>query len=213
MYTIKQNSVFILDVAAKEIKDNDGITFLVKDFDLVGKHDTLGHATVPTEKILQASGERLELQLRNKGEDSGFLAVRCRPVKEYEREFLATLTGKANGIDFMGVNASYVKAMNPFGAVGVIKDLVSRRTKMEHGVKKVRGEIGMSAILLHSTVILTTFQCSFFLVLYSTVFVQIQIQRERRRLNTCRRRKLKPKHSKILVGVSSHGFRRVPFFA
>ena len=137
IYTIKHDSVFVLDVATKEIQDNDGITFKVKDFDLIGKHDTLGVVTVPAEKILEASGDRLEYQLRNKGVDEGFLAIRCRPVQNYEREFLATLTGKANKRDFMGINASYVKAMSPFGATEVIKGMITRRTKLDHGVKKV----------------------------------------------------------------------------
>ena len=137
VYTIKQNSVFVLDVATKEIKDHDGITFKVLDFDLVGKHDSLGQVTIPADKVLEATGERLELQLRNKGTDSGFLAIRCRPVKEYEREFLTTISSNTKRLDFLGVNSSYVKAMNPFQAMSAVKGMVTRRTRMDHGVKMV----------------------------------------------------------------------------
>ena len=141
IYTVKEQSVFVLDVATKEIKDHDGITLKVLDFDLVGKHDELGQVTVPANKILEASGDRLELQLRNKGEDAGFLAIRCRPAKEYEREFLASLSGSKNISDFMGVKLSHVKAMNPFQVMRAAKGMVTRRTRMDHGVKLVNEDV------------------------------------------------------------------------
>ena len=159
IYTVKERSVFVLDVATKEIKDHDGITFQVMDFDLVGKHDALGQVTVPADKILEASGDRLELQLRNKGVDAGFLAIRCRPAKEYEREFLATLSGSTNISDFMGVKMSHVKAMNPFQVMRVAKGMVTRRTRMDHGVKMVNEE----AVSLKLRVFLPFLFCHIFL--------------------------------------------------
>ncbi|CAB9497692.1 Multiple C2 and transmembrane domain-containing protein 1 [Seminavis robusta] len=139
IYTIQHQSLFILEVATKEIKDNDGITFEVKDYDFIGSNDMLGTVVVPPETILEAKGERLELQLKNKGNDAGFLAVRCRPATNYDREFLQGVTGRSKKRDFMGLNASYDRTMAPKGGGGnVLKTMFTRNNKTEHGVKKYR---------------------------------------------------------------------------
>ena len=42
IFTIAHDNLFILDVAKKEIQENAGVMFKVKDYDFVGKNDELG---------------------------------------------------------------------------------------------------------------------------------------------------------------------------
>jgi hypothetical protein len=134
--------VFILDVATKEIVEEGGITFEVKDYDFIGKNDLLGSAVVPADKILEASGERLELQVKHKGNDAGWLAIRVRPATNYDRKFLEFVGGDtARNKDFLNLEGSYNTLMSPprkrAADKKIIKGLMKQRTKMEHGVKKV----------------------------------------------------------------------------
>jgi Ca2+-dependent lipid-binding protein len=141
IYTIEHGSVFILDVATKEIQEEGGITFNVKDFDLIGSNDLLGSVVVPADTILEASGERLEVQVKHRGNDAGWLAIRVRPATNYDRNFLECVAGgrTSTNKDFLGLESSYKKAMSPPKGTGKkgLKGLTTRKTKMEHGVKKV----------------------------------------------------------------------------
>ena len=176
IYTIKHNSVFILDVATKEIKSRQGINVIVKDYDLIGKlkildevrsywqylldytlihhflhcfsclcmlndtgsNDDLGSVVIPVETVLEASGERLEFQLKHKEENAGFIALRIRPATSYDRDFLKSIgNGKA---DFMGIRSSTTKAMEPIGgATSLMKNMM---TKYEKDGKRSSGYPG-----------------------------------------------------------------------
>lgn len=138
IYTIKQDSVFILNVATKEIKARQGVTISVKDYDLIGKNDDLGQVVVPGDTFLEASGERLEFQLKDHEKDAGFIALRIRPATAYDREFLQSIGGKG---DFMGIRSSTTKAMvmEPLGgARTMLKGMVTKTRKDDNGVKKFK---------------------------------------------------------------------------
>jgi len=111
IFTIEEDSVFILDVATKEIEERQGITVTVKDFDIIGANDSLGSVVVPSDIVLKASGERHEFALKKDGKDAGFIALRFRPATSYDREFLLSVGGSST--DFMGIRESTRKAMDP----------------------------------------------------------------------------------------------------
>lgn len=127
IYTIKHNSVFILDVATKEIQARQGFSVIVKDYDLLGKNDELGSVAIPAETVLEASGERLEFQLKRKEDNAGFIAFRIRPATSYDRDFLNSL-GNSKA-DFMGIRSSTSKAMEFGGARGMMKTLMTKYEK------------------------------------------------------------------------------------
>jgi len=105
------------------------MTFEVKDYDLVGKNDLLGTVVVPPEKILEATGDRLEFNLTKHEKEHGHIAIRCRPATTYDREFLNHAAGDKKK-DFMGLAASNLRAMNPAGGAGsAIKSLMQKRVK------------------------------------------------------------------------------------
>ena len=128
IFTIKEDSVFILDVATKEIKARQGITLTVKDYDMIGKNDDLGSVVVPGETVLEASGERLEFKLKRNDKDAGFIALRFRPAKYYDRRFLQSISTKT---DFMGIMMdSTTKAIEPSGgARNLIKTMLTKYEK------------------------------------------------------------------------------------
>lgn len=84
------HSSVVLDTTAKELKDNKGLVFKVKDWDRVGKNDELGQATVSPETLLEATGEDMELAITpptgHEKEKAGFITFRCRPATEEDRK-------------------------------------------------------------------------------------------------------------------------------
>ena len=78
--------------------------------------------------MLEASGERLEFQLKHKEENAGFIALRIRPATSYDRDFLKSLGN--NKADFMGIRTSTTKAMEPIGgATSLMKNMMTKYEK------------------------------------------------------------------------------------
>lgn len=93
-----------------------------------GKNDDLGKVVIPGETVLEASGERLEFQLKHKEENAGFIALRIRPATSYDRDFLKSLGN--NKADFMGIRTSTTKAMEPIGgATSLMKNMMTKYEK------------------------------------------------------------------------------------
>ena len=135
IFTIKQNNLFVLDVATRELTENGGMIFKVKDYDFLGRNDSIAQVTVPTETILKAEGERLEFVLKSPiGQgDAGFIALRFRPATNYDRQFLEMVSedgGKKKATsDFMGIEHSYEVSMNPKKGTGRLKTLLKKTVK------------------------------------------------------------------------------------
>ena len=156
---MKHNSVFILDTAKKELVDNHGMTFKVKDYDMIGRNDDLCEVTVPAETILEATGERLELQLKHGDKDAGWLAIRVRPVTDYERDFLMNMKAREKRGDFLGLRKSYEKTMKPLGGTGNrLKTLMTKMVKEG----KPANVIVATAVLLKRNLSNSGLHCSFF---------------------------------------------------
>ena len=85
------NSSFVFDTTEKELNDNKGLVFKVKDWDRIGSNDELGQVTVSAETLLQATaGEDMELTITpptgRETEQAGFITLRCRPATEEDRK-------------------------------------------------------------------------------------------------------------------------------
>lgn len=138
VYTIETDSLFILDVSTQELKEKRGLTLQVKDFDVVATvavkaNDTLGFALVPPEVLEEATGERLEFDLKSpRGKPAGVIAMRCRPATNYDREFL----DKVKKDDASAILPKFLNITNPFACVtsdlpgtSLVKGAVMGRTK------------------------------------------------------------------------------------
>jgi hypothetical protein len=105
------------------------------------QNDAVGTVKVPAETLLEAQGERLEFKLNPAawvvGDDAGHIAIRCRPVTAYDREFMAHLKSqgsrffslKTKQTDFMGIDQGYDQLMKTAGGKITAKDLLKKNRK------------------------------------------------------------------------------------
>ena len=63
IYTVKQGSVFIMNVMKQEFEVSEGLKFTVKDYDTVGRNDELGTVVVPGKELCEATGDRKTYKL------------------------------------------------------------------------------------------------------------------------------------------------------
>mmetsp|Transcript_36349 Transcript_36349/g.79135 ORF Transcript_36349/g.79135 Transcript_36349/m.79135 type:complete len:1145 (+) Transcript_36349:145-3579(+) len=134
IYTVKTGSLFLFSTTLRKLFDaREGLKFTVKDYDTVGKNETLGVAVIPPRTLYDANGERMVLPLAPEvGEKfakggNGFIAIRCRKATEHDRQFMRKLN--YGGIDNVG-NASPTAALESKGKMNAFKSLVTLDTKM-----------------------------------------------------------------------------------
>ncbi len=107
--------------------------FIVKDYDQLGKHETLGLVHVPPKTLYFADGERMEFKLqpvpgKTKGDIPGYLAIRCRRATTHDKNFMESIENSFEAI---------AAPKMPKTANNVLKSMTSRTTKVENGIKKV----------------------------------------------------------------------------
>lgn len=91
IWTIKTDSLFLFRTTTKDLFLNHGLSFIVKDYDQVGKHETLGLFSIDSQTIFDANGERMEFKLeppKGTAEVPGHVAIRCRRASEADIKFL-----------------------------------------------------------------------------------------------------------------------------
>jgi hypothetical protein len=94
IFTVATNSLFLLDTDAETFFQSSGLTFVVKDFDAVGRNEIVGKFTVKHADVLQGKGERKEYPLlTSKGEmlSNCLVALRFKPAEPEDIEFLKDL--------------------------------------------------------------------------------------------------------------------------
>lgn len=133
IWTVKTDSLFLLESEAEELFIEEGMKFLVKDFDQFGGNETLGLVHVPPKTLYLADGERMEFKLqpipgKTSDEVPGFLAIRCRRATAHDKKFMEGFESSLNA----AAEPKMPKVSN-----NAIKSIVSRTTKVENGVKKV----------------------------------------------------------------------------
>lgn len=133
IWTIKTGSLFLLEVEAEELFIEDGMKFLVKDFDQFGGNETLGIVHVPPKTLYKANGERMEFKLqpvpgKTTTEVPGYLAIRCRRATAHDKNFIEGFEGSLKAV----AAPKMPKVTN-----SAIKSIISRTVKVEDGIKKV----------------------------------------------------------------------------
>jgi hypothetical protein len=93
VWTLKNGSLFLMTVESKELFLSEGLTFLIKDYDLVGRNESLGLIVVSPQDLYAGKGERMEFKLEpppgsNKKEVDGYMAIRVRHATEYDKKFI-----------------------------------------------------------------------------------------------------------------------------
>jgi Ca2+-dependent lipid-binding protein len=100
IWAVDTQSIFILSATANDFfHANAGLTFIVKDYDAVGKNDVLGKVNVSQKVLLEAKGERMECELQvmlknfdpKKAVYPPKLNLRIRPATKEDFKFVKTL--------------------------------------------------------------------------------------------------------------------------
>lgn len=94
IWTLKTGSLFLLTVESETLFVEDGMKFIVKDFDQLGKDEVLGLVHVNPRLLYRSKGERMEFKLQppigsKDKEVPGYLVLRCRRATEYDIKFMA----------------------------------------------------------------------------------------------------------------------------
>lgn len=161
IYTIKTDSLFILDISTQELQNENGILLKVKDYDSLGRNDDLCSVQIPDDVLLKANGERIEFDLQNKrGNNAGKIAIRCKPTTNYDRQFLSYIyasmddnstkqhtrrdvdssseNGNATNNNIMEeFSAGIEKAMKSKGGENRLRDLFKYKTIEKEGKYKI----------------------------------------------------------------------------
>ena len=134
IWTVKTGSLFTLTIESERLFMEEGMKFLVKDFDQVGANETLGLVHVPPKSLYTAKGERMEFKLqpvpgKTAEEVPGHLAIRCRRATDYDIEFMASYESSQKAM---------AAPVLPKTSNSTIKSIISKTVKVEHDIKKVR---------------------------------------------------------------------------
>jgi hypothetical protein len=93
IWTLKTGSLFLLTTESRRLFLEDGLKFIVKDFDQLGKDEVLGIVHVNPRVFYKANGERMEFKLQpphgsRATEVPGYLVLRVRRATEYDQKFM-----------------------------------------------------------------------------------------------------------------------------
>jgi hypothetical protein len=121
IWTLTTGSLFLLTIESERFFVEDGMKFVIKDFDQFGKDDVLGLVHVNPRILYLANGERMEFKLQppmgsNDEEVPGYLVLRCRRATDYDIKFMSEYakTKGAKGVasyEHPKVNTGLVKTM------------------------------------------------------------------------------------------------------
>lgn len=129
--------------------------FLIKDFDQFGSNETLGVVQVPPKILYEAKGDRMEFKLqpvpgKTSTEVPGYIAIRCRRATADDKKFIEGYEGSMKAV-------AAPKA--PKTNNNAIKSMITRTSKVEDGIKKVRPGYSCSEELHILLVVSGTVMC------------------------------------------------------
>ena len=82
-----------MTVESKVLFLSEGLTCLIKDYDRVGRNESLGLIVVPPQDLYAGKGERMEFKIQpppgsKEKEVTGTIAIRVRRATEYDKKFM-----------------------------------------------------------------------------------------------------------------------------
>jgi hypothetical protein len=93
VWTLKTGSLFLMTVESKALFLSEGLTCLIKDYDRLGRNESLGVIIVPPQDLYAGKGERMEFKIQPKPgsktkEVPGSMAIRVRRATEKDKIFM-----------------------------------------------------------------------------------------------------------------------------
>jgi len=138
VWTLSSGSLFLLHIESRRFFIEEGVRFVVKDFDKMGKDEVLGICKVDPKVFYKAKGERMEFKLtpprlENAGSKDGpngvtpgTLIIRCRRATAYDQKFMADFDKQESK------NAKGVSSYNaPEADTSVFKTLTTKVKKRD----------------------------------------------------------------------------------
>ena len=145
IWTVSTGSLFLLSVESKRFFLKDGMKFVLKDYDKIGKDDVLAIVKVEPKVLYNADGEQMEFKLQpphgsKYSEVPGILVVRCCCMSEYDQKFMFDLRKKSVDVEKIVGIAQYNA---PEATTNVFKTMTTKVKKWdkETGIVRVRVSI------------------------------------------------------------------------
>lgn len=138
VWTLKTGSLFLLHVESRRFFIEEGVKFVVKDFDKMAKDEILGICRVGPKVFYHAKGERMEFKLtiprlenagaRDKPNEisTATLVLRCRRATAYDQKFMADFS-KQESKNAKGVSSYH----GPEADTSVFKTLTTKVKKRD----------------------------------------------------------------------------------
>jgi hypothetical protein len=114
----------LLTTESKRLFLDDGMKFIIKDFDQLGKDEVLGIVNVNPRVVYKATGERMKFKLQpphgsRQKEVPGYLVVRVRRATDYDQKFMADYIKTKHGkgvasYEHPKATTNFVKTMTTF---------------------------------------------------------------------------------------------------
>ena len=87
VFTEKEKNQYLLDIPKKELIDNGGLNFKIKDWDRFGGNDDIGTADIKSDTLLEVTAEQtMKLKItppeKRSDEDAGYLNLLIRPATD-----------------------------------------------------------------------------------------------------------------------------------
>jgi hypothetical protein len=82
-----------MSVESKALFLSEGLNFVLKDFDRVGRNETLGVVVVPPQDLYAGTGDRMEFKIQpppgsKEKQVNGHMAIRVRRATEHDKKFM-----------------------------------------------------------------------------------------------------------------------------
>ena len=149
IWTLKTGSLFLLTTESRRLFLDDGMRFIVKDFDSIGKDEVLGIVHVKPQILYKAEGQRMEFKIQpphgsKASEVPGYLVLRVRRATEYDQKFMADYENtKGNqgvaSVEHPKATTNFVKTMTTFN-----------KRKDKDGIVRVSLPFGLKGISIES---------------------------------------------------------------
>jgi len=127
VFTLKTDSLFLLNMSARDFFSvEEGVMFVVKDFDTFGANDVLGVVIVPPKMLYTCNGERMVFDLQNpnpKEPSKGKLAIRCRHATDNDQRFMANYAKDQK-------QAEGDASEKQSGGKGNVRSMISKQSKV-----------------------------------------------------------------------------------
>lgn len=167
IWTLSEGSLFLLRMTPEEFfASSGGMTFVIKDFDQIGKNEILGNVFVPLEDLLKGTGERMEYEVKPEK------VTKPKPGAKQGKLYLRFREASADDIAFMDVFSKRSDRVGVFSEETIVPLRPPSSKLLKRQVK--RGEHKEKLVRLDSCLTVSPYTLSSLLTCYVDIKVSCQ---------------------------------------